>query len=108
MTPPPLLETTSRMNTNYIYLIQSLKDKKFYLGWTTNLRRRLDAHNAGSVRSTKSRKPFKLVFYETYSAPEEAKIRERQSKKNPRMYSFFKKRALLCASAPKGAKEVVG
>ena len=106
MTPPPLLETTLEMS--YVYLLRSLKDKKFYLGWSTNLKRRLDAHNHGLIRSTKNRTPFELVYYETYSEKKLAKAREHQLKHNPRMYSLFKKKVQVCASMPEGRKEVVG
>ncbi len=107
MTPPPLSETTLSKRA-YVYLIRSLKNREFYLGWTTNLKRRLDAHNMGLNRSTKSGAPFKLVHYETYASSEEAKIHERKLKHNPNMFYHFKKRALLCASKPHGLKEVVG
>ena len=49
---------------NYVYVLQSLKDNKFYVGWTTNLKLRLIQHNKGYVDSTKIRKPLKLVYYE--------------------------------------------
>jgi predicted GIY-YIG superfamily endonuclease len=58
--------------------------------------------------STKNRKPFEIVYYETYATPELAKTREWFLKKNPKMFYNFKERALLCASLPKGRKEVVG
>ena len=108
MTPPPLSEATLTVNSAYVYLMRSLKDGKFYLGWTTDLKRRLDAHNRGLNQSTKSRRPFELIYYETYTTSEDAKIRERKLKHNPNMFNQFKKRALLCASKPHGLKEVVG
>lgn len=82
------------MKTSYVYLLRSMKDGKFYLGWTTDLKRRLEEHNNGLTRSTKSRRPFELVDYETYPSPELAKKRERTLKHCPRMLSLFKKRAL--------------
>ena len=91
------------MKTSYVYLLRRMKDGKFYLGWTTDLKRRLEEHNAGFVRSTKPRRPFELVYYETYPSPELAKKRERTLKRCPRMLHLFKKRALN-----ERAKEVVG
>ena len=96
------------MRESYVYLLRSLKDKKFYLGWTTDLDRRLDAHNQGMNPSTKSRAPFKLLYYETYPNSEFAEIRERKLKKNPNMFYHLKKRALLGASCQMTRKEVVG
>ena len=104
MTPPPLSKATTK---SFVYLLKSLKDKKFYLGWTTNLSRRLDAHNMGRVYATKARAPFELVHFEIYLDKNMAKLRERQLKHRPRSYSLFKKRAMLCASCPT-TKEVVG
>ena len=65
------------MKTSFVYLLRSLKDGQFYIGWTTDLKRRLEEHNAELTTSTKSRKPFELVYYETCSCPELAKSHER-------------------------------
>ena len=51
---------------HFIYIIQSLKDKRFYVGCTSDVEKRLAKHNAGVVRSTKSRKPFILLYTEHY------------------------------------------
>jgi len=48
----------------YVYVLKSLKDGKFYVGHTDNLERRLSEHNKGKVTSTKYRCPFELVYYE--------------------------------------------
>ena len=79
---------------SYVYLLRSMKDGNFYMGWTTDVNRRLEEHNAGLTRSTKSRRPFKLVGYETYPSSEGAKKRERTLKHCPRMNALFKKRLL--------------
>ncbi|MFZ6033830.1 MAG: GIY-YIG nuclease family protein [Melioribacter sp.] len=50
----------------FTYVLQSLKDRRYYYGSASNLEERLKAHNAGKVRSTKSRRPQKIVFYETF------------------------------------------
>lgn len=51
---------------HYLYILQSLKDGKFYTGITSNLRNRLKEHNSGENTSTSYRKPFKLIYYEAY------------------------------------------
>jgi len=51
---------------HYVYVLKSLKDGKLYIGKTDDLPKRLEAHNAGKVVSTKSRRPFKVVFYEGF------------------------------------------
>ncbi len=108
MTPPPRFEATFPLRQGYVYLLRSRKDGKFYLGWATHLKRRLDEHNRGLTRSTKGRGPFQLVYAEAYSTVESAKARERALKRHSNMLACFKKRAGVCSSAPIGASEVVG
>lgn len=50
----------------YVYILQSLKNNKFYIGSTTDLQRRLDEHNSGHSPYTKNNLPFKLVFQQIY------------------------------------------
>ncbi len=54
----------------YLYVLQSEKDGKLYIGKTKDLRQRLKKHLKGDVRSTKSRLPLKLIYYEAYSNKE--------------------------------------
>lgn len=61
----------------YVYVLQSLKDKKIYIGLTDNLDRRIKEHNNGKNFSTKGRKPFNLIFYEALPSLEEAVMREK-------------------------------
>lgn len=60
----------------FVYILKSLKDNKFYIGSTSNLKRRLKEHNSGLVKSTKSRKPLKLVYFEGYASEKDARQRE--------------------------------
>jgi len=64
----------------YVYVIQSIKDKKYYTGSTNDLKRRLKAHNSGIVESTKSRMPLKLLYYEAGLNEEKARAREKYLK----------------------------
>jgi len=59
-----------------VYIIKSLKDNNLYIGSTSDLKRRVKEHNSGLVESTKSRKPFKLVYFEGFANEEEARHRE--------------------------------
>ncbi|MDZ7586148.1 MAG: GIY-YIG nuclease family protein [Patescibacteria group bacterium] len=63
-----------------VYILQSLKDKKMYVGITGNLRLRLGKHRQGEVQSTKNRRPWKLIGYEAYLTKEEAAKREKYLK----------------------------
>ena len=61
----------------YVYVLQSLKDKKLHNGYSDNLRRRFKEHNQGKVECTKNRKPFKLIYYEAYCHQQDATTREK-------------------------------
>jgi len=63
-----------------VYVLQSLKDNNFYIGCTSNLEKRLSGHNRGKVKSTKSRRPFKLIFKEEYLEKYQAFYQERYYK----------------------------
>ncbi len=64
----------------YVYILQSKKDNKFYIGSTSDVSNRLAYHNAGLQRSTKNRIPFKIVHAETFENKKEALLREKQIK----------------------------
>lgn len=64
----------------YVYVIQSLRDKKFYTGWTNNLVNRIKKHNKGLVISTKYRRPFRLIYYEACLNKDDAIKREKYLK----------------------------
>ena len=66
----------------YVYLLQSQRDKKYYIGQTDNIQKRLKEHNKGIVRSTKNRTPFKLIGYEKYKNRNEPRWREYNLKKS--------------------------
>jgi len=49
----------------YVYVLKSLKDGKFYTGSTNNLKRRFQEHCLGEEKSTRYRRPFELIYYES-------------------------------------------
>ena len=61
----------------YVYILKSNKDKGFYIGFTSDLKKRLTKHSYGEVTSTKLRKPFKLIHYEYFINKKDAKTREK-------------------------------
>ena len=63
-----------------IYVLLSLKDRKLYIGLTTNLKQRLTDHFHGKSFSTKSRRPFKLVYCEYFLSKHDAYRREKYLK----------------------------
>lgn len=60
----------------YVYILQSQKDKGFYIGYTYNLKKRFQEHNSGKSKSTKPRIPFILIYYEAYLDRRDAMGRE--------------------------------
>ena len=64
----------------YVYVLKSLKDNKWYTGCTNNLQKRFSEHNGGKVLSTKGRGPFELIYYEVSFNVEDAFAREKYLK----------------------------
>ena len=61
---------------HYVYILQSLKENRYYIGETSNVDERLVFHNSGKQRSTKNRIPFRLILVEQYPNRKEALKRE--------------------------------
>ncbi len=64
----------------YTYVLLSEKDKKFYIGFTQDLRKRVKEHKEGRVKSTASRRSLKLVYYESCLHEKDAIKREKYFK----------------------------
>jgi len=65
---------------NYVYVLLSKVDKKFYTGATSNLKSRVQKHIDGLVPSTSKRRPLKLIYYEACISKEDAFRREKYLK----------------------------
>ncbi|MFA6110596.1 MAG: GIY-YIG nuclease family protein [Candidatus Latescibacterota bacterium] len=61
----------------YVYILQSLLDKSWYIGYSPDLKNRLIKHNNGQVTSTKSKKPWTVIYYEAYRNRKDATGREK-------------------------------
>ena len=68
------------MLMHYVYILLSSKSHVFYFGSTNDLKTRFKLHNSGTVRSTKSHIPWKLVWYAGFSTEKEARDFERYLK----------------------------
>ena len=64
----------------YTYLLLSEKDRKYYTGYTQDLNVRFEQHQKGQVKSTKHRRPLKLVYYEACLNQQDALKREKYLK----------------------------
>lgn len=76
----------------YVYLLKSLKDKDLYIGFTNNLERRVKEHNNGFVISTRSRKPFDLIYCEGYRSEKDVRKREQNLKLRSKAFTQLKRR----------------
>ena len=66
--PPPMY---------YVYILYSRKLRKKYIGFTRNIKTRIEEHNLGKVPFTKTGKPWQLIFYEGFSSKADAINEER-------------------------------
>ena len=61
---------------HYVYLVRCADDS-IDCGWTTDLKKRVRAHNSGQgAKYTRSRRPVKLVYAEEFEEKREALSRE--------------------------------
>lgn len=75
----------------FVYLLEC-SDKSFYCGYTTDLEKRVAAHNEGrGARYTRTRRPVKLVFFQKLKTRSTALKRELEIKK----FSRKQKQALI-------------
>ena len=71
-------ETKEADELHYIYLVRC-SDDSLYCGWTTDLKRRIDAHNGhipGGAKYTRGRRPVTLVYAESFHHKQDAQRRE--------------------------------
>lgn len=62
----------------YTYVLLSLKTKRLYIGFSSDLKQRVEEHNKGLVGTfTKNNKPYKLIFYEAFIAEKDARLQEK-------------------------------
>jgi putative endonuclease len=64
----------------YVYVLHSERDSGLYIGYSTDLRRRLREHKEGASRATSYRGPWTLIYYEAYVEETDALGRERYLK----------------------------
>ncbi|PIW69267.1 MAG: endonuclease [Ignavibacteriales bacterium CG12_big_fil_rev_8_21_14_0_65_30_8] len=64
----------------FVYVLKSINHNKTYVGYTNNLNRRIDEHNKGKSKFTRTYKPWGLIYKEEYPTISEAKKREKYLK----------------------------
>jgi len=76
----PGSENSIAIMFHYVYILQSKKNRNLYVGYTSNLRRRLEKHNRGVNFSTEPYVPWELIHYEAYRNEKDVKRREKYLK----------------------------
>ncbi len=64
----------------FVYILESIEDKRYYTGKTENLEDRVKKHNQGRNRSTKAYIPWRLKWWKEYGTRSEAVMVERKLK----------------------------
>jgi putative endonuclease len=64
----------------YVYVLHSGADGGWYIGFSTDLRRRLKEHQTGEAFATSYRGPWRLIYYEAYLEEQDALGREQYLK----------------------------
>lgn len=63
-----------------VYVLLSMQDGNLYVGFTTDLQRRLTEHFHGESKATAPRRPFRLIFCEYFFSETDARRREQYLK----------------------------
>ena len=74
-----------RKSMYYMYVLKSLDSKDYYVGYSSDLRKRVEAHKSAESRFGKQHKEIELIYYEAYQTESLARTREAKLKKNRRM-----------------------
>jgi len=69
-----------RSQSWYVYVLESRKSKKWYIGSTKNMQKRILTHNAGNNRSTKHDRPWRTIYCEISLNKGDARAREKYLK----------------------------
>ena len=79
--------------TYFVYLIGNNKNNKLttYVGYTNNLKKRINLHNIGKGAKFTKGRTWKLMYYEKYKTKNEAIRREYYIKKNRKLRNLIKK-----------------
>lgn len=80
---------------HFVYLLYNIETKKFYIGETNDLSRRVKEHRQGLNKSTKYKcNSWKLVYAEVYRSKSDALAREKKFKAHGSGLVELKKRII--------------
>ncbi len=77
----------------YVYILKSVKfTGKIYIGYTSDLKKRVALHMAGANYTTRNLRPLELIYYEAFKSKTDARNREKQLKNYGNALGHLKKR----------------
>ena len=78
--------------TYFVYLIGCNKNNKLttYVGYTSNLKKRIKLHNEGKGAKFTKGRIWKIMYYEKYTNKRKAMLREIYLKKNRKLRNLLK------------------
>jgi len=74
----------------YTYILQSEIDNSYYIGHSSDMKKRLEYHNQGLSIYTSRKIPWKIIYIETFMTKQEANRRELFLKRQ-RNHSFYER-----------------
>ena len=80
--------------TYFVYLLGNYKNSKLitYVGYTNNIKKRLDLHNNGKGAKFTRGRTWKILYKEKYKSKKEAILRECYIKKNRNLRNAIKEK----------------
>jgi len=78
---------------HYTYILQSQKDKSYYMGSTSDLKQRIKIHNQKGARYSSSKAPFELVWYGAFKSKVKSQAFEKYLKSSSG-FAFRNKRLI--------------
>jgi len=68
------------MDKFIVYVLASEKDSSWYIGYTSNLEKRINEHNSGKTITTSRKIPWKVIYCEVAFNKQDAIAREKYLK----------------------------
>ena len=93
--PPSTFLSIIMVCVYYTYILWSSAKRRFYIGSSSDLRKRLIEHNRGGNASTKYGTPWIVLYYEAYRVKSLAQEKERVLKKRGKAWQSLRKRINL-------------
>ena len=83
-----------KLMIHFVYVLISKKNSKkyTYVGYTNNLKKRLDLHNKGMGAKFTRGKHWKIMYFEKYDTKSKALSREYYIKKNRKLRNLIKEK----------------